>query len=86
MVMLMQAMEKAADVLSKGRLQLSTPVFANGREYTDKRWNFSPRAMLFYDFTENANVRLFYFGRSAQPSVPLMQCGTGRYFPSCVSM
>ena len=31
-------------------------------------WNFSPRAMLFYDFTDNSNVRLFYWGRSAQPS------------------
>jgi len=31
-------------------------------------WNFSPRAMLFYDFTENSNVRLFYWGRSSQPS------------------
>ena len=36
--------------------------------YNDFRWNFSPRAMLFYDFTDNANVRLFYFGRSSQPS------------------
>ena len=31
-------------------------------------WNFSPRAMLFYDFSENSNIRLFYFGRSSQPS------------------
>ena len=31
-------------------------------------WNFSPRAMLFYDFNDNSNVRLFYFGRSSQPS------------------
>ncbi len=31
-------------------------------------WNFSPRAMVFYDFNDNANLRLFYFGRSAQPS------------------
>ena len=36
--------------------------------YDDFRWNFSPRAMLFYDFTDNSNVRLFYFGRSSQPS------------------
>ena len=36
--------------------------------YDDKRWNFSPRAMLFYDFNDNSNVRLFYFGRSSQPS------------------
>ena len=31
-------------------------------------WNFAPRAMLFYDFNDNSNIRLFYFGRSAQPS------------------
>ena len=31
-------------------------------------WNFSPRAMLFYDFNDNSNVRLFYFGNSSQPS------------------
>ncbi|MBR4740681.1 MAG: outer membrane beta-barrel protein, partial [Bacteroidales bacterium] len=31
-------------------------------------WNFSPRAMLFYDFNDNANVRFFYNGRTAQPS------------------
>ena len=36
--------------------------------YKDLRWNFAPRAMLFADFNENANVRLFYNGRSAQPS------------------
>ena len=35
-----EAMEKAAEVLSKGRLQLSTPVFANGREYTELAYNF----------------------------------------------
>ena len=31
-------------------------------------WNFSPRAMLFYDFNDNSNIRLFYFGNSSQPS------------------
>ena len=31
-------------------------------------WNFSPRAMLFYDFNDNSNIRLFYWGRSSQPS------------------
>ena len=41
----------------------------NGKEYNPGTiWNFSPRAMLFYDFTDNSNVRLFYFGRSSQPS------------------
>ena len=41
---------------------------SNLEPYQDKRWNFAPRAMLFADFNENANVRLFYNGRSAQPS------------------
>ncbi len=40
----------------------------NGKEYENHVWNFAPRAMLFYDFNENSNVRLFYFGRSSQPS------------------
>ncbi len=36
--------------------------------YDDKRLNWAPRAMVFYDFNDNANIRLFYWGRSAQPS------------------
>ncbi len=40
----------------------------NGKEYSSQVWNFAPRAMLFYDFNDNTNVRLFYFGRSSQPS------------------
>ena len=41
----------------------------NGKEYDPGTiWNFAPRAMLFYDFTDNSNIRLFYNGRSGQPS------------------
>ena len=40
----------------------------NGVSYDDNRVNWAPRAMLFYDFNDNSNLRLFYFGRSAQPS------------------
>jgi hypothetical protein len=40
----------------------------NGKEYSSQVWNFAPRAMVFYDFNENSNVRLFYNGRSSQPS------------------
>ena len=36
--------------------------------YEARVLNWSPRAMLFYDFNDNANVRLFYNGRSGQPS------------------
>ncbi len=31
--------------------------------------NWAPNASLFYDFNENANIRLWYNGRSGQPSV-----------------
>ena len=31
--------------------------------------NWAPRAMLFYDFNDNANIRVTYNGRSGQPSV-----------------
>ena len=40
----------------------------NGQSYDNNVVNWAPRAMLFYDFTENSNARLFYFGRSGQPS------------------
>ena len=32
-------------------------------------WNWAPRAMLFYDFNDNANIRVNYNGRSGQPTV-----------------
>ena len=31
-------------------------------------YNWSPQAMLWYDFADNSNARFFYFGRSQQPS------------------
>jgi len=37
-------------------------------EYVDDRWNFSPQAMLFADFSENSTIRFFYRGNSSQPS------------------
>lgn len=40
----------------------------NGEEYRSKVVNWSPQAMLNYEFTDNSNIRLFYFGRSNQPS------------------
>ncbi len=60
--------EKLRGQLGASAIPTNTYNYTNGKEYTDKRWNFSPRAMLFYDFTDNSNIRLFYFGRSAQPS------------------
>lgn len=43
--------------------------FRNGelKTYDMKVLNWSPQAMLFYDISENANLRTFYFGRSIQP-------------------
>ena len=37
-------------------------------EYKDFRWNFSPRLMLWWEFSDNANARMFYRGNSSQPS------------------
>lgn len=37
-------------------------------EYKDFRWNFSPRVMMWWEFSESANARLFYRGNSSQPS------------------
>lgn len=31
-------------------------------------YNWAPQAMLWYDFSDNSNVRFFYWGRSQQPS------------------
>ena len=36
--------------------------------YHNKVVNWSPQAILNYEFSDNAHVRFFYFGRSAQPS------------------
>ena len=40
----------------------------NGKVYDNKTMNWAPRAMLFYDFNDNANIRINYNGRSGQPS------------------
>ena len=40
----------------------------NGETYDNKVVNWAPQAMLFYTPNDNVNLRVFYFGRSAQPS------------------
>ena len=40
----------------------------NGKVYDNKVVNWSPQAMLNYEFNDNSHVRMFYFGRSSQPS------------------
>ena len=61
--------------LKKFRAQLGASVNptltynrTNGEEYRDTAWKWSPQAMLFYTPNENLNLRVFYFGRSSQPS------------------
>ena len=38
------------------------------REYKNDVWNWSPRARVFWEFNDNTNLRMFYFGNSSQPS------------------
>lgn len=40
----------------------------NGETYDNKVLNWSPQAMLNYEFNDNSNMRFFYFGNSGQPS------------------
>jgi len=40
----------------------------NGEKYESKVINWSPQAMLRYDINDNTNIRMFYSGRSSQPS------------------
>ncbi len=40
----------------------------NGVDTTFTVYNWSPQAMLNYEFNDNSHIRFFYFGRSAQPS------------------
>ena len=36
--------------------------------YENPVWNWSPRARIFWEFNDNANLRMFYWGMSSQPS------------------
>ncbi|MCQ2175171.1 MAG: outer membrane beta-barrel protein [Bacteroidales bacterium] len=40
----------------------------NGKVYEEKAVNWAPNASIFADFSETSNLRLFYSGRSSQPS------------------
>ena len=40
----------------------------NGKVYDSKVLNWAPSMMVWYDITDNTNLRVFYRGRSAQPS------------------
>ena len=39
------------------------------KPYDDTRWRFSPQGMLWWEMSEDANMRFFYRGSSEQPSV-----------------
>lgn len=61
--------------LKKFRAQLGASVNptntynkTNEKEYNNQVVNWSPQAMLFYTPNETVNLRMFYFGRSSQPS------------------
>ena len=45
-----------------------TDNMTNGESYKSNVINWSPQAMLRYDPDDNTSLRLFYFGRSSQPS------------------
>ena len=60
--------EKLRAQLGMSAVPTNTYNWTNGNEYKSSVWNFAPRAMLFYDFNDNSNVRFFYWGRSSQPS------------------
>ena len=40
----------------------------NGEDYHSIKYNWSPQAMISYDINDNTDFRLFYRGRSSQPS------------------
>lgn len=46
----------------------TTDNVTNGETYHSIKYNWAPNAMLNYDFTDNTNLRLWYRGRSNQPS------------------
>ena len=46
----------------------NTRNITNGVDTTIKVLNWSPQAMFSYEINDNTNLRLFYFGRSSQPS------------------
>ncbi|MGM9764416.1 MAG: outer membrane beta-barrel protein [Candidatus Cryptobacteroides sp.] len=45
-----------------------TDNLTNGKSYKSTVINWAPNAMLRYDINDNTELRLFYFGRSRQPS------------------
>ena len=60
--------EKLRAHIGAGITHTNTHNETNGESYDNKVVNWSPQAMVNYQFSENSNVRMFYNGNSAQPS------------------
>ena len=60
--------EKLRAHIGAGITPTNTHNETNGESYDNKVVNWSPQAMVNYQFSENSNVRMFYNGNSAQPS------------------
>lgn len=60
--------EKVRAQLGASLMPTDTHNETNGEYYDSNVLNWSPQAMLSYDFDDNTNLRMFYFGRSSQPS------------------
>ena len=60
--------EKIRAQLGASMNPTNTHNVTNDETYDSKVINWSPQAMLSYDINDNTMVRMFYFGRSSQPS------------------
>ncbi|MBR5398092.1 MAG: outer membrane beta-barrel protein [Bacteroidales bacterium] len=58
----------------------------NGKEYDSKVLNYAPSAMFWYDFSDNSNARLFYRGRSSQPSTTQLMPVPDNSNPTSISL
>ena len=58
----------------------------NGKEYNSNVLNYAPSAMFWYDFSDNSNARLFYRGRSSQPSTTQLMPVPDNSNPTSISL
>ena len=58
----------------------------NGKVYDSNVVNYAPSAMLWYDFSDNSNVRFFYRGRSSQPSTTQLMPVPDNSNPTSISL
>ena len=67
-------------------LPTKTHNVTNGKEYNSKVLNYAPSAMFWYDFSDNSNARLFYRGRSSQPSTTQLMPVPDNSNPTSISL